>query len=73
MRVFMKGLLFMLLISLAFCAENEKNLKSEKNTKMKSKMETVEGNQYEINLQLQTEMQLMKEKKVISSNFRSMI
>jgi hypothetical protein len=65
MKILIKGLLLVLLISFAFCAENDKNLKTEKNNKMKSeKMNTVEGNKYEINLQMQTDAQMMKEKKV---------
>ncbi len=55
----------MLIISFALCAENEKILKTDKNNKMKSeKMISVDLNKYEINLQMQTEALMIKEKKV---------
>ncbi len=72
MKGCLKGLLLLLFISLTCCVNIEKNLKNEKSSNLKNaagKMESIEGNNFQINLQLQTEMQLQKEKKVVLVNF----
>jgi hypothetical protein len=76
MKTFVQTLILVLLINLICCVNYEKNLKNENTSNLKNavgKMETVEGNNYQVNLQLQTELQLQKEKKVVFFNFRNMI